>query len=428
MAKFRPLTCVVIFIGLFVCSLTEHVKYNGHRVIRFTPQNQRQFQLVEKLQTDPQQIDIWHRSAGVEWPLDISGSATDLVPVLDTFGKAGMHAETLINDVQIYIDAQLESNQGIPGIDDDFDYSKYHKIEEIEQWVKDITQEYSNISKMITITKSFEGREMLAIQISVPTNSTNQRPAAFIEGGIHAREWISPATVIYMASQMLENYGKDKEVTSALEAFDWYIVPVVNVDGYAYTWDKERLWRKTRTKHILCYGSDPNRNWDNHWCNGESGPGGRNPCSETYCGPKAFSEPVVKGVADFILSKPKGTFKIFIDFHSYSQLWMSPFGWTKNLPADYTQQEASSKAATEAITEVHGTKYVYGPIATTIYLASGSSADWTYSNASVKYSYGVELRDTGEYGFLLPADKILPSGQETLQGLLALAEFVKNNP
>lgn len=60
-------------------------------------------------------------------------------------------------------------------------------------------------------------------------------------------------------------------------------------------------------------------------------------------------------------------------------------------------------------------------------VASGSSADWTYGAAKVKYSYGVELRDTGKYGFLLPPDQIIPSGKETLEALIALANFVVNN-
>lgn len=59
--------------------------------------------------------------------------------------------------------------------------------------------------------------------------------------------------------------------------------------------------------------------------------------------------------------------------------------------------------------------------------ASGSSADWTYGVVDIVYSYGVELRDKGRYGFLLPADEIVPSGEETLAAILALAEYVLNN-
>lgn len=57
-------------------------------------------------------------------------------------------------------------------------------------------------------------------------------------------------------------------------------------------------------------------------------------------------------------------------------------------------------------------------------ISSGSSADWTYGKAGIKFSYGVELRDTGKFGFLLPEDQILPSGKETLQALIALSNYL----
>ena len=55
------------------------------------------------------------------------------------------------------------------------------------------------------------------------------------------------------------------------------------------------------------------------------------------------------------------------------------------------------------------------------------STDWAYERAGATFSYDVQLRDTGKYGFLLPEDQIVPSGKETLQALTALATFVKNN-
>ena len=61
-------------------------------------------------------------------------------------------------------------------------------------------------------------------------------------------------------------------------------------------------------------------------------------------------------------------------------------------------------------------------------VASGSSADWAYARAEIIYSYGIELRDKGQFGFLLPAVQIVPSGQETLQALLALARYVNAQP
>jgi len=35
---------------------------------------------------------------------------------------------------------------------------------------------------------------------------------------------------------MLDNYGKDPDLTAMVDMFDWYVLPVTNPDGYAYTW------------------------------------------------------------------------------------------------------------------------------------------------------------------------------------------------
>ena len=67
--------------------------------------------------------------------------------------------------------------------------------------------------------------------------------------GIHAREWISPAVVTYMMRELTENITGQQELVDGL---DWYIVPVVNPDGYAYSWSDDRLWRKTRRENFLC--------------------------------------------------------------------------------------------------------------------------------------------------------------------------------
>ena len=76
------------------------------------------------------------------------------------------------------------------------------------------------------------------------------------------------------------------------------------------------------------------------------------------------------------------------------------------------------------MSKIYGTQYKHGNIGSTIYLASGSSADWTYDVANIVYSYGVELRDEGQYGFLLPPDQIIPSGIETFEAIKAMAFYI----
>ena len=61
------------------------------------------------------------------------------------------------------------------------------------------------------------------------------------------------------------------------------------------------------------------------------------------------------------------------------------------------------KIATDALASVYGTRFKYGPISEVMQdIAAGSSADWAYENAGIKYSFGLELRDSGRMGFMLP--------------------------
>lgn len=53
-------------------------------------------------------------------------------------------------------------------------------------------------------------------------------------------------------------------------------------------------------------------------------------------------------------------------------------------------------------------------------IASGSSMDWVKAQFKPPISYTYELRDKGKYGFMLPANQIIPTGEETLDSLVAM--------
>jgi len=273
--------------------------------------------------------------------------------------------------------------------------------------VKTLPAQYPNLVTLINLGNSYEGRELLAVKV---TSGTATKPAVWFDGGLHAREWITVSVTVWMLNQLLADYNRDPVVTKLVDSLDIYVLPVFNPDGYVYTWTDNRMWRKTRSPNAgsTCIGTDPNRNWDYEW----NGPGtSPDPCSDAYLGPAAFSEIEVKTVGLYL--KNLGNLKGYINFHSYSQLWMSPWGYTDARPPDYARQNTLGGQCVAALRVINGTVFEYGCIAVIIYPASGSSADYVYAVAKAVYSYGVELRDTGTYGFILPADQIVPSGQET---------------
>ena len=78
----------------------------------------------------------------------------------------------------------------------------------------------------------------------------------------------------------------------------------------------------------------------------------------------------------------------------------------------------------EALYSVHQTSYEVGCIPCLLYIASGGSMDWALGEAGIPYSYGMELRDTGRYGFILPADQIIPTAEETWAFHKTAAEII----
>lgn len=85
--------------------------------------------------------------------------------------------------------------------------------------------------------------------------------------------------------------------------------------------------------------------------------------------------------------------------------------------ANNAEYQSLAKGVVAAIKAVYGTVFKAGPICPTIYQVSGSSVDYVTDVSKAKYTFTSELRDTGNYGFVLPADQILPSAVEAYAGL-----------
>ncbi|KAK3808594.1 MAG: hypothetical protein J3Q66DRAFT_303854 [Benniella sp.] len=256
-----------------------------------------------------------------------------------------------------------------------------------------------------------------------PSKPKKHPKAIVIHAGLHAREWIGPAVVTYIAKELIQGYHRNRKITRMVDQFEFVIVPVLNADGYVYSWEQDRMWRKNRqpTSIPMCPGIDPNRSWGYKW---GSGGNALNPCNEAYQGPKAFAALEAKMMSKYILKRKNVVG--YLDFHAYSQLWMWPFGGDcDEIPRDAEDITECAMGAAKALYGVHGKKFSVGQMCDVVYQAAGGSIDWTYAVGKVKYSYGVELRDTGLHGFLLPASEILPSSEETLAGVMYYANFIR---
>ncbi|XP_043846525.1 carboxypeptidase B2 [Dromiciops gliroides] len=326
----------------------------------------------------------------------------------------------LVEDVEELITQQTINDTLSPRASSSY-YQQYHSLTEIYEWIEIITKRHADMLEKIYIGSSFEKRPLYVLKLS--TNRNTSRNAIWIDCGIHAREWVAPAFCLWFIGYATQFYGKEAKITKLLNNIDFYVMPVLNVDGYDFTWKRDRMWRKNRSLHEgnLCFGTDLNRNFaSKHWC--EVG-ASNSSCREIYCGPYPESEPEVKAVASF-LRRNLNHIKAYITMHSYSQMVLFPYSYTFSKSKDHEELSLVASQAAQAIQRVNeNTYYQHGPGAETIYLSPGGSDDWAY-DMGIKYSFTIELRDKGQYGFLLPERFIRPTVTEIFSAVYTIASHV----
>ena len=296
---------------------------------------------------------------------------------------------------------------------------------------------------VVSIGNSYEGREILALKVGAPATpgspgNDQPRKAIIVAGGFHAREWISTTTVNYVAWSFITHNQDDPIVTQFLKHFDLVFIPVLNPDGFAYTWEMDRLWRKTRqhTPFRFCRGIDLDRAFGYEW----GGIG--DPCSEFYGGSKPFEATEAQQLAKWARDMAQNGTQIagLIDLHSYSQQVLFPYSFScEEDPPNLENLEELAAGLAKAIRLSSGELYSVSPacegVATSgegttwlrVETGRGSAIDWFNRELHARYSYQIRLRDTGSYGFLLPKESIVPTGDEIFHAFRYLGDFLLGN-
>ncbi|KAI0455258.1 hypothetical protein F5B21DRAFT_523974 [Xylaria acuta] len=109
--------------------------------------------------------------------------------------------------------------------------------------------------------------------------------------------------------------------------------------------------------------------------------------------------------------------KLYIDWHSYGQYILTPYGYSCSAKApNQSKQDTLAKNTGTAIAQVHGTRFTTGQTCSTLYATAGGSNDYFTDVTVAELAWAIELRDTGTYGFTLPANQIIPTGEESWAG------------
>ncbi|KAH7321986.1 hypothetical protein BKA65DRAFT_91804 [Rhexocercosporidium sp. MPI-PUGE-AT-0058] len=407
--------CVALLALASVVSSAK-VSYNGAKAFRI-PVGEDVTPLMDVIQK--LDLPIWK---GAPNGVPIPNSHVDLVVPAKNVKEfqrmtSKMVTEVMHEDLGAAIDAEGTAPDFSIAAADLTWFNAYHAYADHITFLNDLVALNSTRSEIVIAGNSNGGRPITGIHFW-GASGKGVKPAVILHGTVHAREWITTMTTEYLAYYLLQNYGSSAEIKGFVDKYDFYIFPVVNPDGFVYTQTTNRLWRKNRqtVSTSTCVGRDVNRNWPYQW----AVPGGAstNPCDETFKGLAAGDATENKVLLAYTnkIAAAQGL-QLYIDVHSYSQLFMTPYGYscTAVAPNSATLNSLARGVAT-AIKAVYGTSYTSGPICSTIYQATGSSVDYVADVTKAKYTFTIELRDTGTNGFVLPASQILPTGVETYAG------------
>ncbi|KAI0491260.1 hypothetical protein F4859DRAFT_40871 [Xylaria cf. heliscus] len=346
---------------------------------------------------------------------------------------------------QLYDRGTASASHALPKKHDvaDVYFQDYQPYSVMVAWMRLIDSLFRGrgLVQMINIGKSYEGRDIPALRVGIqPDGDTSgrRREVVLVTGGLHAREWIATSSVNYVAWSFIQSADKDPIVKKILERFDLVFIPVLNPDGYEYTWEVDRLWRKSRqrTKMSYCPGFDLDHSFPYQWDSVEHQ---NEPCSESYGGDEPFQAIEAAQLADWARNETENGAKFvgYLDLHSYSQQILVPYSFSCNVqPPNMENLQEVAMNLGKHMRLSNGELYTVasacegavlnsaGPL---VEARGGSAIDYFYHELGAHYSYQIKLRDTGSYGFLLPSDNIIPAGEEIFQAMKYLGDFLLGN-
>jgi hypothetical protein len=397
---------------------TSTVSYAGQQVVRLTALSQEDVDFLLQLN-----VDVWDCFGPGIGTLEARVTPDQLKALADR----GIPFEILVSDLQSVVDAERENIAQARESANGSWFQSFKRGNEINDYLDTLVAQFPDVTETSVIGQSLEGRDIRMIRITGPDTAENPRdarPAFVIDGTQHAREWIAPMTVMFAVDSLVRQFNSDDRIQSVVNGVDFYFVPVVNPDGYEFTWSSDRYWRKNRRSNGgFCFGQpsfgvDLNRNWSVGW--GGNNGSSPDPCSDVYRGTDPWSEPEVVVVRDFteLVYGRVGGLGAYLDFHSFGELVLSPWMYTLTAPPDAQALNFYGQFVSDAIFSVHGMRYRAGQGSHTLYIAAGVAQDWAYGELG-SAAWGIELRG-GD--FVIPADQIIPTGEENLEGILQLCE------
>ncbi|WP_026424775.1 M14 family metallopeptidase [Actinokineospora inagensis] len=296
--------------------------------------------------------------------------------------------------------------QDFPGSD-----ANYHNFAEMNAEIDRAIAAHPGIITKRVIGKSYQGRDILAVKISDNAATDENEPEVLFTAHQHAREHITVEMALYLINLLTGGYNTDSHIKALVDSREIWVLPDLNPDGgeYDISTGSYKSWRKNRQPNAgsSYVGTDLNRNWDFKWgcCGGSS----TSPSSETYRGASAGSAPEVSTVQNFVKSRAVGgkqQISTAIDFHSYGELVMWPFGWTQQQVVTGMTRDEYNTFQTIGKAMARTNSYT-AEQDSALYITDGAIDDYLWGAHKI-WAFTFEMYPTGSSGGgFYPPDEII---------------------
>ena len=301
----------------------------------------------------------------------------------------------------------------------------------VSQLYSDLQTQQAAYPDLISLQKiglSYDNHDLWVAKITNQAISS-PKPRLFVMANIHGRELITPETAFAFLNKLLQNYGKDPDITALVDWQETYILITANPDGHIKT--EQNIspygWRKNTQPYGVCsnldYGVDLNRNHSFTW---GQGLGSSNiPCDLTYSGPSAASEPETQAIESFARSifadqrgplitdaAPITTTGMLISLHSYGNLILWPWG-------DSFTQAPNAFGLSQLGFKMAGFNQFSPMQAINLYPTDGTTDQWAYGELGIA-AFTYEIGSSSD-GFFPTCDRYEALIQPNVNALLFAA-------
>lgn len=136
---------------------------------------------------------------------------------------------------------------------------KHHNHQEMTVLLKAIARLYPNITKLYSVGKSVQGRDLWVIEITDnPGIHEPGEPEFKYVGNMHGNEVIGREVLLLLAQSLCENYHKISAITALVDYARLHIMPSMNPDGHEISIEGDRDSSKGREN---AHHVDLNRNF-----------------------------------------------------------------------------------------------------------------------------------------------------------------------